>query len=65
MRIEPFVTRDGPITPTIQLWRGTGTNHGKNMLVVAREYIFQRTVIFKYPGKQPVPSSPLSEKRRT
>ncbi len=51
MRITPDATGESPVTSNIRLLGGSGTDHGKTMLVVAREGTFQRTVIFKYPGK--------------
>ena len=51
MRITPDATSESPLTPNIRLLGGSGTDHGNNMLVVAREGIFQTRVTFKYPGK--------------
>ena len=63
MKTAPFETGERPATLNIRLWEGTGSKHGENMLVVAREGIFQRIVIFEYPGKPALSELPTFKEK--
>jgi hypothetical protein len=64
MKTVPFETGEGPVTPNFHLYEGTGTEHGKNKLVEAREGVFWNMMMFEYPGKLVISELPLSKRRR-
>ena len=63
MKTTPFETSQRPITPNIRVRESTSSEHGKNMPVVAREGVFQSTVMFKYTGKSTLSELPTFKEK--